>query len=160
MSDKIPPLHPSPVFSERPMNPGPNDPPQRAVTFPDVAMRIAHDGPMYAVIIVAAIMAAKGSATASESFMAAMGALLARSFPRAVQVGGSAVALALLLSGCISTRPAAYGAELQECTRAASTLTASLDCEDNVRARYGRPLLTEGERAERQPRDGGADGHP
>lgn len=106
MSDKIPPLHPSPVFSERPMNPGPNDAPQRAVTFPDVAMRIAHDGPMYAVIIVAAIMAAKGSATASESFMAAMGALLARSFPRAVQVGGGAVAIALLLSGLVGCTPA------------------------------------------------------
>lgn len=97
MSEKIPPFHPSPVFSERPMNPGPNDPPQRAVTFADVAMRIAHDGPMYAVIIIAAIMAAKGSATASEAFMASMGALLARSFPRAIQVGGASAAIVLLL---------------------------------------------------------------
>ncbi len=63
------------------------------------------------------------------------------------------VYLALIVSlagiACVHSiaKPAAYGVELQACTADASTLAASLACENEVRARYARPLL-----------DGGADG--
>jgi hypothetical protein len=51
-------------------------------------------------------------------------------------------------AGCkpSAARPAAYGAELAECTRSSATLAASIECENGVRTRYGRPL-----------RDGGAE---
>lgn len=148
----------------------------KAVTFADVAMRVAHDGPMYAVIVVVGVMAFKGHASAGESIIAGLGALLARSWPRAIQVGGGASAilfmlgklsgvlgLVLLVSSCSGkpttgqVRAAEYGAELQLCSARAATLDASREdqcqesirCENEVRARY--PLKDGGARELRNP---------
>lgn len=58
----------------------PKDPRIR-VTFADVAMRIARDGPMYGVIILVGVLALKGTTTSAESIIGAALALLARSHP-------------------------------------------------------------------------------
>jgi hypothetical protein len=50
-------------------------------------------------------------------------------------------------SGCIPPRtakPAAYGAELAACSETAKTCEESIRCENQVRARYGRPPRTGG----------------
>ncbi len=43
-------------------------------------------------------------------------------------------------TGCAANlaRPAAYGAELEECNRTAQSCDESIACENLVRARYGR----------------------
>lgn len=81
----------------------PKDPRFR-VTFADVAMRIARDGPMYGVILLVGVLALKGTTTASESIIGAAVALLARSHPPAepdkksagLTVLGAGVALSLV----------------------------------------------------------------
>lgn len=57
------------------------------------------------------------------------------------------ILLPLLLIACASTlaRPALYEKELLDCTADADTLSASLACEERVRARYGRPPLDAGD---------------
>ena len=55
--------------------------PRIRVTFADVAMRIARDGPMYGVIILVGVLALRGTTTAMESVVGAAIALLARSHP-------------------------------------------------------------------------------
>jgi hypothetical protein len=55
--------------------------PRIRVTFPDVAMRIARDGPMYGVIILVGVLALKGTTDAMTSIVGAAVALLARSHP-------------------------------------------------------------------------------
>lgn len=55
------------------------------ITFADVAMRVARDGPMYGVIILVGILAISAKATANESIMGCALALLARSWPNAIQ---------------------------------------------------------------------------
>lgn len=55
------------------------------ITFADVAMRVARDGPMYGVIILVGILAISGKATANETIMGSALALLARSWPNAIQ---------------------------------------------------------------------------
>lgn len=62
--------------------------PQKAVTFADVAMKLAQDGPIYAVIGLVGAMAATGHATASEATITGLAGLLARMWPQAVQVAG------------------------------------------------------------------------
>ena len=62
--------------------------PEKPVTFADVAMRVAQDGPVYAVIGLVGAMAIGGHATASEAVITGHAGLLARSWPRAVQVAG------------------------------------------------------------------------
>ncbi len=59
---------------------------------------------------------------------------------------GIVIAIAHLLAGCTPNiaRPAAYGAELEECSRKAATCDESIACENKVRARYGRPARTGG----------------
>lgn len=91
-----PPSRTDPSLSEPPINTiaMPNE--TRPVTFADVMMRVAHDGPMYAVIGLVGVLALKGQASASEMVITALGALLARSWPRAVQVSGKA-GLAILV---------------------------------------------------------------
>lgn len=57
--------------------------------------------------------------------------------------------LFVCLSACPASPPSradAYGAELMECNRKATTLRESIECENSVRARYGR-----------EPRDAGGD---
>lgn len=86
-----PPINPSPRIVERPpsgsrladesMIPG------RAPTFADVGMRLVADGPVYAIIIVAGILAMRGTASTLEAVVAALAALLSKSWPRPVQVG-------------------------------------------------------------------------
>ncbi len=55
--------------------------PRIRVTFADVAMRIARDGPMYGVIILVGVLAMRGTTTALESILGAAFALQARSHP-------------------------------------------------------------------------------
>jgi hypothetical protein len=130
--------------------------PEKPVTFADVAMRIANDGPMYATIALVGILAVNGKATASETVIASLGALLARSWPRAVQVMGKAGAHMLIVGAAVTgfavvhactpatVTPAAYGAELAACTNVSQTLHESIECENKVRNRYGRPLRDAG----------------
>ena len=73
-------------FSEPPIGK-----PGRAPTIADVLMRLVHDGPMYAVIVLVGIMAIKGTADARDFVITGLGSLLARSFPRAVQVPAGAI---------------------------------------------------------------------
>ncbi len=55
--------------------------PRIRVTFADVAMRMANDGPMYGMIILAGLLAAKGITTGLESIVGGAFALQARSRP-------------------------------------------------------------------------------
>ncbi len=54
--------------------------------------------------------------------------------------------LCLLLVACahIVSRPAAYTTELEECNRKSNTLKESVDCENEVRIKYNRPLRDAG----------------
>lgn len=62
------------------------------VTFADVAMRIARDGPMYGVIILVGVLALKGTTSALESILGAAFALQARSRPPAeIEKGGKSL---------------------------------------------------------------------
>ena len=49
----------------------------------------------------------------------------------------------LVLLGCATThvaaKPASYEAELVTCNQKANTLKESVDCENQVRSKYGRP---------------------
>ncbi len=79
--------------------------PRIRVTFADVAMRIARDGPMYGVIILVGVLALKGTTTAAESITGAALALLARSHPPPEldkRVGGMVVVSALALVGAVT----------------------------------------------------------
>jgi hypothetical protein len=93
--------------SEPPINFKP-DKVEKPVTFADVAMRVANDGPMYAAIALVGVLSLQGKATASEMVITSLASLLARSWPRAVQVGGlggrATMFLPLLLGGAIATR--------------------------------------------------------
>jgi len=86
-------------FSEPPINSSmtPND--QRPVTFPDVMMRIAHDGPFYAIICLIGVLAIRGTASAQETVIASLGTLLARSWPRAIQVAAGKAGVAIMILG-------------------------------------------------------------
>ncbi len=55
--------------------------PRIRVTFADVAMRVARDGPMYGVIILVGVLALRGTTSALESILGAAFALQARSHP-------------------------------------------------------------------------------
>lgn len=85
-----------PAFSEPPINAAPSKPPPGGAPFPrvtlaDVAMKIAHDGPMYCVIGLVGALAIRGTASGSELVITSLGALLARSWPRPVQIGAMAI---------------------------------------------------------------------
>jgi len=45
----------------------------------------------------------------------------------------------LALAGCFGARSASYESELVICNQRATTLRASIDCENGVRSRFGRP---------------------
>lgn len=91
-----------PTFSEPPINPSPKErlsiSASKPATMADVAMKIAHDGPMYAVIGLVGALAIKGTATGQELVITSLGALLARSWPRPVQIGAAAVWPLLLVA--------------------------------------------------------------
>lgn len=59
----------------------------RPPTFADVAMRLAYDGPVYMIIALVGVLAIRGQATALESVIAVMGALLSKSWPRPIALG-------------------------------------------------------------------------
>lgn len=46
---------------------------------------------------------------------------------------------AMALAGCFGARAATYESELVLCNQQAPTLRASIECENDVRARYRRP---------------------
>lgn len=56
---------------------------------------------------------------------------------------GAAIGILTWVFACTAptqaAKPAAYGAELAACTEVSKTLAESIDCENHVRARYGRP---------------------
>lgn len=80
--------------------------PRIRVTFADVAMRVANDGPMYGVIILVGVLALRGTTTALESIIGAAFALQARSRPPESEKSSS---YANSLRGMIPI-PAAVGA--------------------------------------------------
>lgn len=138
-------------YSEPPININTKDS-DRPVTFADVAMRIARDGPMYGVIILVAMLAITGKASALESIVGSALGLLARSWPGAVEVDKTAgkmrsilimlaaaggMALTSLLGAC---GPIGYGTSLVECNDRARTCQESIECENKWRASKGRAL--------------------
>lgn len=68
--------------------------PPRATTIADVLMRLVNDGPIYAAVFLVGVLSLKGQASASEMVITSLAALLARSWPRAVQVASSGAAIA------------------------------------------------------------------
>jgi hypothetical protein len=147
-----------PSLSEPPINSSTSMNDQRPATIADVLMRVAHDGPMYAVVIIVAVLAIKGQASSNEMVITSLAAMLARSWPRAVQVAGK-VGVALLVFGgfvavhaCTPHKPPtpspkalSYTVELEECNRTTKTCEQSIACENDVRTRYRRfPLRTGG----------------
>ena len=87
--------------------------PRIRVTFADVAMRIARDGPMYGVIILVGVLALRGTTSALESILGAAFALQARSHPppendkmaRGINIVGIGLGTMIgmhTLSGCIT----------------------------------------------------------
>jgi hypothetical protein len=76
--------------------------PPRPTSVADVLMRVAHDGPLYAVIGLVFALAWKGGASATEVIITSLGGLLARSVPPSAftsmmrNVGMPALALVLL----------------------------------------------------------------
>lgn len=147
-----------PSLSEPPINSSISMNDSRPATIADVLMRVAHDGPMYAVVVVVAVLAVQGKASSNEMVITSLAAMLARSWPRAVQVAGK-VGVALLVFGgflavhaCVpasvptpSPKALTYTVELEECNRTAKTCEQSIACENDVRTRYKRfPLRTGG----------------
>ena len=65
-------------------------------TFADVAMRLVSDGPVYAIILIAGVLAMRGTATTLEALVGVMGALLSKSWPRPVQIGTHVLIFVLL----------------------------------------------------------------
>jgi hypothetical protein len=92
------------TYSESPI--GAEKAKDRPITFADVAMRVAHDGPIYAIIGLVGAMALGGHATANEAVITGLAGLLARSWPRAVQVAGKVGAQLLI----VLAAGAAFGA--------------------------------------------------
>lgn len=151
------PPRPDPSLSEPPINTStmPND--NRPASIADVLMRVAHDGPIYAVIGLVGALAVGGHATSSEMVITSLGTLLARSWPRAVQTMGK-IGIALVAAGGFaalhacspapttpSPKALTYTGELEECTRKSRTCEESIACENEVRTRYKRfPLRTGG----------------
>lgn len=69
-------------------------------------MRVANDGPMYAVIGLVGALALSSHATSAEMVITSLAALLARSWPRAVTVAGSAaVALFFIARTVLNPQP-------------------------------------------------------
>lgn len=56
----------------------------------------------------------------------------------------SGAVLASLFACGAQPKPASYVEQLTMCTEVSDTLQQSLECEDRVRARFGRPLLDAG----------------
>lgn len=69
----------------------------KAVSFADVMMRVAHDGPFYAIICLIGVLAIRGTADASQAVIASLGTLLARSWPRAIQVAAGKAGVAIMI---------------------------------------------------------------
>ncbi len=69
--------------------------PRIRVTFADVAMRIARDGPMYGVIVLVGVLAMTGKTTTMESIVGAALALQARSHPPPEDHKGSRIPLVM-----------------------------------------------------------------
>jgi hypothetical protein len=100
--------------SERPINIQ-QKPDGDRITFADVAMRIARDGPMYGVILLVGFLAASKQATANESILGAALALLARSWPNAIQTEATGSASRLRNGVLALTGMGALLAGLQAC---------------------------------------------
>lgn len=135
--------------------------PPKAVTFADVAMKLAQDGPIYAIIGLVGAMAATGHATASEATITGLAGLLARMWPQAVQVAGKVGAhiIMVLAAGaafatvhaCSPPEHVVYGVALAECAATAKArqeqglitrdqaCQESIACENKVRARQNPP---------------------
>ncbi len=136
--------------------------PAKTITMADVAMKIANDGPIYAIFGIIGALALSGHATASETTIASLAGLLARMWPAAVQVAGkvgahvlpfvaATVTFAGVHAACAPPPSLAYGGELAACTATAKTrqtqgvvtrdeaCAESIQCENAVRARQSPP---------------------
>jgi hypothetical protein len=126
--------------------------PRIRVTLADVAMRFAHDGPMYGVIVLVGILAIGHNIDSIHAIIGAAFALQARSRPPAENekaltrsfIGGG-VALftlgALQVVSCAAPPPVAlYGPGLVICNEKAKTCEESIRCENDLRKANNRPL--------------------
>jgi hypothetical protein len=77
--------------------PAPDVTTARRYTFADVAMRIAHDGPVYAILGLAAVALATHNASVMEAGIVSLGGLLARSFPPSVRGVATGAGLVFVL---------------------------------------------------------------
>lgn len=135
--------------------------PRIRVTFADVAMRVAHDGPMYGVILLVGILAMRGNVDSIHAIIGAAFALQARSRPpetdkldRLIRGAAGAGAVLLLaaggLSACMGCAPAhapqgpayCYDETLLKvryatCVKHAATRSESDACADDVDAACG-----------------------
>lgn len=122
------------------------------ITFAHVAMRVARDGPMYAMLAIVAMMVWSGKATAIESIMGAALGFLARSYPnpidttstkkalvRGMGAGMLGVLFTFVLGACIDTKTPLYGAGLAACNQTAKTCEESIRCENDLRKANNRP---------------------
>lgn len=57
-------------------------------------------------------------------------------FIRAIVIG---ISFSAIFIACWTSRPASYGAQLEECNRNAKSCEESVRCENGVRAKYNRP---------------------
>lgn len=136
----------SPAYSDPPMMI--KSKPERPVTMADVMMRLVQDLPIFVVLAIVGTLAIRGHADSRDFVITGLGGLLARSWPRAVQVAGNAGIAIIMAAGFAvgvyacdgpAKKPAEYGGELALCNQTAQTLQASIECENKVRAKYGRP---------------------
>jgi len=129
---------------------------RRRTSFADVFMLVAKDGPIYAIIIVVGVLAMKGTASTSEMVMTGALSLLARSWPRPIQMGAATLVamgvVARLIVACAPAAPAAlsvrdaadvaaYGSELDSCLldgKDAGSLAVYERCAEGVDRKYGR----------------------
>lgn len=137
--------------------------PRIRITFADVAMRVAHDGPMYGVILLVGILAMRGNVDSLHAIIGAAFALLARSRPPesdkldrlirgAAGAGAALVIGSSLLFGCTPARAPAYcydeallKARYATCVAHATTRAESDACADAVDVTCGWPA-SRGER--------------
>lgn len=139
------------VFSEPPMNSKLNG---RPVTFADVAMRLIQDMPLFVLMSIVGVLAIQGHADSRDFIITGLGSLLARSWPKAVQVAGQTgiaiffgLVLTVKLAACSVHPSVPYGAELQVCHEKAkaklpdrlAACKESIACENDVRARQKPP---------------------
>lgn len=78
------------LYSEAPINISPKAV-QSRITFAEVAMRFIQDIPLYILLSFVGIMAIRGTADARDFIITGLGSLLAKSWPKAIDIGNTRV---------------------------------------------------------------------